>query len=229
MSLDRARAIARAAVAADRKGDRSAAKDCFVEAASQLLAVVKAEPKMAATHIHAADISARGILQNLVVASVKKPRGSYGVIAGSRRFRALKLLAERGGTLVHAYGDPWIIEGQGSAGIEAAMQMRARGIDGPDRIVACCGGGPKKSWSMERTKPPGSSTSYSVRSTMTRPWGVTGRCATARSCSTSSVVSVGWRAACVREMRVWADAPRARARTRRIIVLTGCGASQLFR
>ncbi|HBV13676.1 MAG TPA: chromosome partitioning protein ParB, partial [Brevundimonas sp.] len=44
----------------------------------------------------AADISARGILQNLVVASVKRPRGSYGVIAGSRRFRALKLLAERG-------------------------------------------------------------------------------------------------------------------------------------
>ena len=44
MSLDRAIALAQAAVAADRKGDRSAAKDCFVEAASQLLAVVKAEP-----------------------------------------------------------------------------------------------------------------------------------------------------------------------------------------
>ena len=44
MSLDRAIALAQAAVAADRKGDRSDAKDCFVEAASQLLAVVKAEP-----------------------------------------------------------------------------------------------------------------------------------------------------------------------------------------
>src|SRR3546814_4405183 len=52
-----------------------------------------------------------------------------------------KLLAERGGTLVHAYGDPWIIEGQGSAGIEAAAQMQARGIDGPDKVIACCGGG----------------------------------------------------------------------------------------
>ena len=54
---------------------------------------------------------------------------------------AAALLAERGGTLVHAYGDPWVIEGQGSAGIEARSQMRARGIDGPTRIVACCGGG----------------------------------------------------------------------------------------
>lgn len=65
----------------------------------------------------------------------------YDRVTESRDAVAAKLLAERGGTLVHAYGDPWIIEGQGSAGIEAAMQMRARGIDGPDRIVACCGGG----------------------------------------------------------------------------------------
>ncbi|MFN4357416.1 threonine/serine dehydratase [Sphingopyxis alaskensis] len=65
----------------------------------------------------------------------------YDRVTESRDAVAAKLLAERGGTLVHAYGDPWIIEGQGSAGIEAAMQMRACGIDGPDRIVACCGGG----------------------------------------------------------------------------------------
>src|SRR3546814_3657148 len=54
---------------------------------------------------------------------------------------AAKLLDERGGTLVHAYGDPWIIEGQGTAGIEAHAQMQARGIDGPDTVIACCGGG----------------------------------------------------------------------------------------
>jgi len=65
----------------------------------------------------------------------------YDRVTESRDAVAAKLLGERGGTLVHAYGDPWIIEGQGSAGIEAAAQMRARGIDGPDRIVACCGGG----------------------------------------------------------------------------------------
>lgn len=44
----------------------------------------------------AADISARGILQNLIVTPVRKPRGAFAVIAGSRRYRALMLLAERG-------------------------------------------------------------------------------------------------------------------------------------
>lgn len=65
----------------------------------------------------------------------------YDRVTESRDAVAAKLLDERGGTLVHAYGDPWVIEGQGSAGIEARAQMQARGIDGPDRVVACCGGG----------------------------------------------------------------------------------------
>ena len=65
----------------------------------------------------------------------------YDRVTESRDAVAAKLIAERGGTLVHAYGDPWIIEGQGTAGIEAAIQMKARGTDGPDKIVACCGGG----------------------------------------------------------------------------------------
>ena len=39
--------------------------------------------------------------------------------------------------LVHAFADPWVIEGQGSAGIEIAEQL---GRD-PSRMVACCGGG----------------------------------------------------------------------------------------
>src|SRR3546814_19251520 len=65
----------------------------------------------------------------------------YDRVTESRDAVAAKLLAERGGTLVHAYGDPWIIEGQGSAGIEAEAQMQARGIDGPDQAIACCGGG----------------------------------------------------------------------------------------
>ena len=50
---------------------------------------------------------------------------------------AARVLNERGGTLVHAFGDPWVIEGQGTAGIEIAAQM---GCD-PSRIVTCCGGG----------------------------------------------------------------------------------------
>ncbi|MBL9071115.1 MAG: pyridoxal-phosphate dependent enzyme [Sphingopyxis sp.] len=65
----------------------------------------------------------------------------YDRVTESRDAVAAKLIAERGGTLVHAYGDPWIIEGQGTAGIEAQAQLAARGIAGPDRIIACCGGG----------------------------------------------------------------------------------------
>ena len=54
---------------------------------------------------------------------------------------AAGLVAQSGATLVHAYGDPWIIEGQGTVGIEAAAQLEARTGQRPDRIVACCGGG----------------------------------------------------------------------------------------
>jgi threonine dehydratase len=50
---------------------------------------------------------------------------------------AAKLIAERGGTLVHAFGDPWVIEGQGSAVIEATAQLGRA----PSRLIACCGGG----------------------------------------------------------------------------------------
>ncbi|WP_447762419.1 threonine ammonia-lyase [Sphingopyxis panaciterrae] len=65
----------------------------------------------------------------------------YDRVTESRDAVAAKLLEDRGGTLVHAYGDPWIIEGQGTAGIEARAQLNARGIDGPDKVIACCGGG----------------------------------------------------------------------------------------
>jgi threonine dehydratase len=50
---------------------------------------------------------------------------------------AAALIAERGGALVHAFGDPWVIEGQGSAAIEIAAQLG----HAPSRIIACCGGG----------------------------------------------------------------------------------------
>mgnify|MGYP003295839147 CR=1 FL=1 len=50
---------------------------------------------------------------------------------------AVKLIDERGGTLVHAFGDPWVIEGQGSAAIEMTAQLGRA----PSRIIACCGGG----------------------------------------------------------------------------------------
>ncbi|MCT2558289.1 pyridoxal-phosphate dependent enzyme [Tsuneonella sp. YG55] len=47
------------------------------------------------------------------------------------------LCDERGRTLVHAYADPWVIEGQGSMGVEIAAQLGRS----PSRIVVCCGGG----------------------------------------------------------------------------------------
>jgi threonine dehydratase len=54
---------------------------------------------------------------------------------------AAKVLAERGGTLVHAFADPWVIEGQGSTGIEIAAQMEHWAGGPPTRIVTPCGGG----------------------------------------------------------------------------------------
>lgn len=43
-----------------------------------------------------ADIEARGLLQNLLVTSVSKPRGRFAVEAGGRRLRALQALATEG-------------------------------------------------------------------------------------------------------------------------------------
>lgn len=44
----------------------------------------------------AADIDARGVLQNLIVTPVTKPRGHFAVFAGGRRFRALEFLRDNG-------------------------------------------------------------------------------------------------------------------------------------
>ena len=45
---------------------------------------------------------------------------------------AAKIIEERGAVLAHAFGDPWVIEGQGSAGIEATRQLGRE----PSRFVA---------------------------------------------------------------------------------------------
>lgn len=54
---------------------------------------------------------------------------------------AAALIAGTGRTLVHAFGDPWVIEGQGSLAIEAAAQLDAATGAEFDTIIACCGGG----------------------------------------------------------------------------------------
>ncbi len=47
------------------------------------------------------------------------------------------LCQDSGAVLVHAYADPWVIEGQGSAGIEITDQLGRE----PSSIVVCCAGG----------------------------------------------------------------------------------------
>ncbi|GAA4644038.1 threonine/serine dehydratase [Pontixanthobacter gangjinensis] len=50
---------------------------------------------------------------------------------------AARIIARTGAILVHAFADPWVIEGQGSAGIEATAQLGRQ----PSRLIVCCGGG----------------------------------------------------------------------------------------
>lgn len=52
-----------------------------------------------------------------------------------------KLVANSGATLVHAFADPWVIEGQGSVGIEIAAQMEKLAGGPPQLLVCPCGGG----------------------------------------------------------------------------------------
>ena len=47
----------------------------------------------------------------------------------------------RGATLVPPFDDPWIIEGQGSLGIEVLTQAAEMRLPDPGRIVVPCGGG----------------------------------------------------------------------------------------
>lgn len=65
----------------------------------------------------------------------------YERLTQSRDAIAAEICAEKGSVLVHAYGDAWVIEGQGSTGIELASPMECFAGGGPTRIVTPCGGG----------------------------------------------------------------------------------------
>lgn len=65
----------------------------------------------------------------------------YDRATESREKIARRLAEARGATLVPSFDDPWVIEGQGSAGIEAAAQMAALGLPAPSHVVSPCGGG----------------------------------------------------------------------------------------
>ena len=65
----------------------------------------------------------------------------YDRATESREKIAAHLAHARGAALVPSFDDAWVIEGQGSAGIEAAAQMAAAGLAAPARVVVPCGGG----------------------------------------------------------------------------------------
>ena len=54
----------------------------------------------------AASIAAKGLLQNLVVTPLKKPRGSFGIVAGESRYAGMLLLASRGEIVADDYDVP---------------------------------------------------------------------------------------------------------------------------
>lgn len=66
---------------------------------------------------------------------------SYDRASESREKIAAHLAHARGAVLVPSFDDPWIIEGQGSAGIEAMTQMVEMKLPDPSHILVPCGGG----------------------------------------------------------------------------------------
>ena len=66
---------------------------------------------------------------------------AYDRTRESREAIAARLAEATGATLVPSFDDPWVIEGQGSAGIEAAAQMAAAGLGAPQHVAVPCGGG----------------------------------------------------------------------------------------
>lgn len=66
---------------------------------------------------------------------------TYDRLADSREELAAELAGKNGAVVVPSFDDPWIIEGQGSTGVEIREQMMEQAGGVPDHLVACCGGG----------------------------------------------------------------------------------------
>lgn len=65
----------------------------------------------------------------------------YDRYTADRAVIAAEIAAERGAELVPSYDHPWIIAGQGTAGIEIAEQCREHGVSADRLFVNCSGGG----------------------------------------------------------------------------------------
>ena len=63
----------------------------------------------------AADITARGVLQNLLATPARKSRGTFEVFDGGRRLRALNLLAEQGAIDAASFEVPVLVVKAGEA------------------------------------------------------------------------------------------------------------------
>ncbi len=66
---------------------------------------------------------------------------TYDRMSGSREQLADDIASKTGAVLVPSFDDPWIVEGQGSCGVEIREQMLALTGSEPDQLVVCCGGG----------------------------------------------------------------------------------------
>jgi len=66
---------------------------------------------------------------------------TYDRMNESREQIAEEISKASGAIVVPSFDDPWIIEGQGSAMMEAAAQLNAMNKGSIHHIIACCGGG----------------------------------------------------------------------------------------
>lgn len=64
----------------------------------------------------------------------------YDRYTEDRSVIAAAMAAERGGIVVPSYDDPYIVAGQGTAGLEIAEDLAALG-ETADLVLVCCGGG----------------------------------------------------------------------------------------
>ncbi len=65
----------------------------------------------------------------------------YDRMTEDREAIAARLATEQGAILVPSFDDPWVVEGQGTAALEAAGQLQAQTGKAPKQLVICCGGG----------------------------------------------------------------------------------------
>lgn len=66
---------------------------------------------------------------------------TYDRMTEGREELAARLAEDRGAIVVPSFDDPWVVEGQGTAALEALEQMTALAGGPPDSAVICCGGG----------------------------------------------------------------------------------------